>query len=322
MASQAIASTAKYNLLVGIAHYYIGNHVDALSFLKSAQKLKAELPTDLGIHLEYFLISVKHSLGLCTDADYMKKIDVMEDADGVGLYIKIEKAKTGYYTNLSDSSADKFDKLLKEIQAILSHPKADNGLKYLAESELVLIRGSKNNWEYITNITAINAAETVTGPDKAIRLDAFARFTESYDSWVLEVHRVKDETLKEKNYFHYLHTVLNEVKVIYEMTVFIKAVSIENSFPGMPELKIIDQQSLFGDLLEKLAMALQFYRQIGHIENEVVALSLQFELEHYLGDFAKANETISEAENLSDTYELTEKKRRLNHLKNKGTTHE
>ncbi len=56
--SQTIASTAKYNLLVGIA-YYIGNHVDAFSFLKASQTLKVELPANFAHHLDYFLISVK-----------------------------------------------------------------------------------------------------------------------------------------------------------------------------------------------------------------------------------------------------------------------
>ncbi len=320
--SQSIASTAKYNLLLGMAYYYNGNHVDALSFLKSAQRLRAELPADLSIHLEYFLISVRHSLGLATDQDYMKKIDELEGTDSVGLYIRIEKAKTEYLKNLSGNEEDNYNKLLSDIQTVLSHPKADNALRYFAEGEMVIIRGSKNNWEYVKKIAMINAKEAMTGPDRELRRDAYDKFSASYDSWLEALNKLTQETYRKGNYLHYLHALINEVKVIYEMTVFLKEIRIQYSIPGMPELRMTDEPSLFTNLLTKVETALKFYRQIGHIENEVVALSLRYELEHYLGDYAKASVTIAEAENIIDIYELPDKKRRLDFLKNKGTTHE
>lgn len=320
--SQTVASTSKYNLVLGIANYYNGNLVDALSHLKLSDKHKTELVAEMANHLEYFLISVKHSLGLCTDLYYKKRMDELEDADNVGLYIKIDKAKTDYYTNLSGDSADKFDKLITDIQQVLNHPKADNGIKFYAESELVLMQGSKNNWDYVKGVSVINAIELITGPDKARRLDSLRKFIDSNASWFREVQRLKDETLKDKNYFYYFNTIINEVKVIYEMTVFNKVVSIEKTVPGMPAPQMPDPKPIFAGLLEKLAKALEFYRQIGHIENEVVTLSLRYEIEHYLGDFSKATITMSEANNLIDAYELTDKKRRLTHLKNAGTVHE
>ena len=320
--SQAISSTAKYNLILGISNYYNGNLVNALSFLKSAQRLKSELSSELANHMEFFLISVKHSLGLYTDTDYNKRMNELEDADTLGLYIKIDKAKIEYYRNLTDSEDDKFEKLIADIQSILNHPKSDKGVKFYAKSELVLIQGAKNNWDYVKSIVFINAAESNIGPDIAMRLDCLKKFSDSKASWYNDVQLLKGDILKERNRFYYFTTILNEVKVIFEMTVFTREVTFEKDVPGMSVPIAQDLQPLFTALFEKLDLALKFYRLIGHIENEVVVLSTRYELEHYLGDYARAAETISEVENLIDLYELTDKRRRLTHLKNKGTTHE
>jgi len=79
---------------------------------------------------------------------------------------------------------------------------------------------------------------------------------------------------------------------------------------------------IFVDLLEKIERVLYYFRQVGHIENEIVALSAKYEIQHYLNDLPNANITLSEADNLIESYELTDKKRRMEHLKNEGTTHQ
>lgn len=320
--SQTVASTGMYNLLLGIAYYYSGNMVDALSFLKSAQKMKADLLPEFVNLVEYFLISTKQSLGLSSNNEYKEKMDELQDADMLGLYIKLDKVKAEYYNDLKSSGVDKFDKLINEIQGILSDPKAGTGVKFSAEIDLILLRGSKNNWEYVKNVAQIHAVETIAGPDMALRRNRIKLFMDEYGTWLKEVQRIKDEALKHKNYFFYFNTVLNEIKVVYEMTVYTTVVSIEKKTPQLPLIETEEVQSLLNDLLINLSKGLGFYRQIGHIENEVVALSQRYELEHFLGQYSKAEQTIKEAEALVDTYELTDFKRRLHHVKNKGTIHE
>lgn len=317
-----IATTSKYNLVLGVANYYSGNLIDALSFLKSAAKLKAELLPELVNHLAYFYTSTKNSLGLISDSEYQKQMDQLEDSDNVGLYIKLEKAKSNYYNSLSKDSGDKFDQLISDIKGIIDDPNADNGIKLDARCELVLIEGSKNNWDYVKGVAIINAVEIITGPDQQMRLDSARNFIASNSHWFKEVQSLKDAALESKNYFHYFNAVINEVKVIYEMQVFTKLVSIEQTIPGYPSPEMPDTKPILTDLLQKIEKALNYFRQVGHIENEVVALSAKYEIQHYLNEFSNANNTLSEAETLIETYELTDKKRRMEHLKNKGTTHQ
>lgn len=317
-----IASTSKYNLVLGVANYYNGNLIEALSFLKSAAKLQSELTAELANHLAYFYTSVKSSLGLITDSEYQKRMDELEGSDNIGLYIKLEKAKINYYNSLSKDSEDKFDQLISDINEIINDSKADNGIKLNAKCELILIEGSKNNWDYVKGVALINAVEILTGPDLQMRADSARNFIESNSLWFKEVKRLKNDALEGKNYFHYFNAVINEVKVIYEMQVFTKLVSIEQKMPGYTTPEMPDTKPIFDDLLQKVDKALQYFRQVGHVENEVVTLSAKYEIQHYLKDYSNANTTLSEAENLIDTYELTEKKRRLEHLKNGGTTHQ
>lgn len=317
-----IATTSKYNLILGVANYYCGNLIDSLSFFKSAFKLRAELSQEFANHLAYFYTSVKSSLGLISDSEYQKQMDQLENSDNVGFYIKLEKAKSTYYNSLGKGLEDKFDQLIIDIKEIINDPKADNGIILNARCEMVMLEGSKNNWDYVKGIAEINAEEMKTGPNPQLRLSSASRFISSKSLWFKQVQNLKDEALKNKNYFFYFNATLNEVKVIYEMQVFIKYVSLEQKITGYPTPAMSDDKPIFDDLLEKIERALYYYRQVGHVENEVVTLCTKYEIQHYLQDFSNANNTISEAESLIESYELTDKKRRIEHLKKEGTTHQ
>ena len=317
-----IAITAKYNLVLGVASYYSGNLLDALSFFKSSFKLKFELSPELESHLAYFYASTKNSLGLISEEDYKKQMNLLEDSANVGLYIKLEKSKENYFKSLSKDSVDKFEKLIAEINDIINDPNADDGIRLNAKCELILLEGSKNNWDYVKGIAAINAIEAITGPDQQLRLESAKKFIASNSLWFKSLQSVKEIALNNKNYFHYFNALLNEVKITYERQVFLKYVSIEQQIPGYPVPEMPDVKPIFTDILNKVEQALKYYRQVGHIENEVVALSAKYELQHYLNDFHDADITFREAETLIESYELTDKKRRLDYLKDEGTTHQ
>lgn len=317
-----IATTSKYNLILGVANYYGGNLIDSLSFLKSAFKFQAELSQELANHLAYFYTSVKSSLGLISDGEYQKQMDQLEDSDNVGLYIKLEKAKYHYYNSLSNSAEDNFVQLIIDIKEIINDPKADNGIIFNARCELVMLEGSKNNWDYVKGVAVINGVEIITGPNQQLRLTSARKFISSNSLWFKQVQNLKEEALKNKSYFYYFNAILNEVKVIYEMQVFKKYISVEQEITGYPTPEMPDDKPSFADLLEQIEKVLSYYRQVGHIENEVVTLCAKYEIQHYLKDFSNANISISEAENLIESYELTDKKRRMEHLKKDGTTHQ
>ena len=320
--SQSIATTAKYNLVLGVANYYAGNVIDALSFLKAASKHTDELSPELVNHLSYFITSVKSDLGLLSTEEYRKQMEPLEDAEQVGLYISLEKAKNSYYETMGKTSEDRFKEFIAEVDQLVASPKADNIFKLNAHIELVLIKGSRNNWENVRQVAIINAAEIIVGPNPAMRKAAKMRFYTANSSWYKEVDGLKTEILESKNHFLYHNLLLNEVKTKYEMLVLTRLISIEQQSPEDKKHRLQDIQPVVRDLVIEVQRILLYYKNIGHIGNQIVALSIEYELQHYLQDFGTAARSLEEAGILAADYELAEKKRRLAYLKNGGTTHE
>ena len=206
--------------------------------------------------------------------------------------------------------------------AIINDPKADSGVIANAKCELMLIEGSKNNWNNVQQTALINAAEIVSGPDIQMRIAAAQRFAQANSSWFKKNLDFKAELLEAKNYFAYYMATINEVKVIYEMGAMSNLMTLEQTIPGTPNSLLSDTTPFFKDLLEKLEKALSFFRHINHIENEVVTLCLKYEILHFLKTCDAATASLTEAANLIDAYDITEKQRNLEYLKNAGTTHE
>lgn len=154
-----IATTATYNLVLGIANYYVGNLLTALSFFKASQKLKSELSAEIQDHLSFFLITCKSSLGLINEQEYEQEMSRLEHAYSIRLYVQLDQSIARYHTNLEAHTDDKFKLLSREINAIMADPKADESLKAYARNELLLRQGSKNNMDNVQSIAFMNAFE-------------------------------------------------------------------------------------------------------------------------------------------------------------------
>lgn len=321
-ASGNIASSAKYNLVLGIANYYSGNLIEALSFFKTASQLKTELTKDLKNHLRFFETTVKYSIGLLSDNDYNKKMQELENTENVGLYIKLEKAKKNYANSIKNNSTDRYEKYVEDVQNIINDPKANNSIKLNAKCELILFEGFKNNMDYVKSVSMINAFEGEIGPNLRMRKDAVTRLIQASEKWFKNVQSLKKEAAESKNYFVYFTAIVDEVKVTYEFEVFTDLVFVVKDLPGVTKPKEPDKKPMFDRLLDKITKAYNYFNQLGHLENVVASLSTKFEILHYLKDFENANKILVELQNIIETYDLDEQKRKLEILVDHGTTHE
>jgi len=321
-ASGNVASTAMYNLVLGIANYYMGDYLEALSFLKNAKLLKQDLSEELTNHLEYFEVIIKYSLGLITDSDFEKVTKKLEDTKTVGLYIKVEKAKERYGATPVTNSQDQYEQFVQDIEEVLNDPNANNNVKLIARCELILYEGFKNNMDYVRGVSMINALEIQVGPNVQMRVEAAKLFVASNKAWVQNIQALKQDAHDAKNYFAYYLALLNEVKVTYEFEVYISMVSIDEEIPGMPKPEEPDHKPIFERIIKILDEAYKFYKQMGHVANLCAVLSSRYEVQHFLKETKKAKKTLGELTSLIDNYEMKDLKRSLVHLKNQGTTHE
>ncbi len=321
-ASGNVASSALYNLILGIANYYGGSRWDAISFLKAASMLKSELDKEMQMHLEYFDTVVKYSIGLINDDEYGNKMLNLENSDNIGLYIKLEKAKTNYIESLNRGSEEKYDQYVKEIQEIINHPKANDAVKLTAKCELVLFEGFKNNSDYLSHTARLNGIEEVLGVDKQARIESVRKFMEVNTAWYKNVEVVIEDAAKSKNSFAYFTAIINMVKVSYQLYVYTSTFSILKGIPGEPKVPMPDKIQTLERLIKRIALAANHFSQIGHIENIIASYSTMFEIYHFLDDTTNANKIMGELESLIDVYDLKDHKKRLELLKNGGTTHE
>lgn len=321
-ASGHIASTSKYNLVLGIANYYSGNLMDALSFFRTATNLKSELTVDLTNHLLFFNTTVKYLIGLISYEEYNRKMQHLESANNVGLYIKLEKAKRKYTESLNNNSNDSYENFVSDVNAIITDPEANDSIKLNAKCELILFEGYKNNLEYVIGVSKINAMEQINGPNIQLRNDSSKRFVSANETWFKNVQKLKDIAINTKNSFVYYIAIINEVKVNYELEVYTSNVSIVQDIPEFPKPEIPDKEPYFERMLENISKAVSYFYQIGHIENMVTALSTRYEILHFRNRFEEAEKDLSELESIIEAYDLIEQKKKLEILKNNGATHQ
>jgi hypothetical protein len=321
-ASGNVASSALYNLVIGIANYYSGNLMEALSFFKSSNNLKSELTQDLQNHLKFFETTVKYSIGLLSEIDYNSIMDTLEGSENIRLYIKLEKAKQNFINSLNKNSNDRYKNYSRDVQSIINDPNANESIQLNAKSELVLFEGYQNNIDYIKGVSKLNYLEEQIGPNFKMRKESVLHFIKAKEKWYKNVQYLKQEALDSENYFAYFNALINEVKITFEFQVYTDLVFIIKEIPGIPAPVKPDSRLFFNELLEKITKAYNYYKQIGHIENTLASLSIKYEISHYNKDFEETDLIINELEDIIESYDLPEQRKKIEFLKNNGTTHE
>jgi hypothetical protein len=321
-ASGNVSISARYNLILGIANYYSGNRWDSISFLKKAGNIKSELDEEMQMHLSYFDTTVRYACGLITDEEYHKRILHLEKSETIGLYIKLDNAKRTYSESLNNNVEETFDLYLKEIEEIINHPNANNGLILTAKCELILFQGFTNNLAFIKNIAELNVIEELFGVDVQERIESGKKLKDISHKWFEDVETVIKEAQKQKNKFAYYTATTNEAKVSYQFMVYSSMVFVEKQISGRPTPQMPDSSESLDRRLNYLNEATNFFNQIGHTENTIATLSTMYEILHYRQMYDDANLIINKLEELIEKFDLQDHKKRLELLKNGGSTHE
>ena len=322
-ASGNVASTSLYNLVLGLANYYLGNLSESLSFFKASRRLIDELNDDLQDHLKFFDAAVKLSLGLISNDDYESVTDDLENAGNVGLYVKLNKAKKKYLESFDKATTDRYEQYVKDVESIISDPEANDSIKLMGRCDLALFQGYKNNSDYIRNVSFLNAIEADTGPIIQLRVDSAKRFIEENNKWCENIDDIKRTAFDTKNMLAYYNALMAEVRVNYEMDVITDNIRIVLA-PG-PDIEVPeepDKEPIYENMIKKIDAAYDYYKSIGFIDNLVFALSIKYEILHYLEQPESASEIRTELSDIIEFNDLFELKSKFEELVNGGTTHE
>lgn len=318
--SQAIATSAKYNLIIGIAYYYRGDLMKSLIHFRDAIKLKSELNDDLIEHLILYDTTARYSLGLISKLDYQTKLDTIGKSDHIRYYLKVSRERELYLKDDGQNVDTKYERYLNEMEQILQSPDANDNIKLLVKCELILFEGSKINMDFARGIAGIKAYESIIGENHDLRISQLKDIVHRKLVWSQKVRAIKEKSIESKNYFVTSHAIINETKVNYEFEVYTDLVNFDKTreLESMSE----ERSGILVDYLKSLDHAIEYFRQISHIENLCAGLSIKYEILHYMGVMDSAYNVLTELSQIIETLELTEGQNKLNHLQNNGTTHE
>jgi hypothetical protein len=319
-ASGTVASTAMYNLVLGIANYHSGKWMEALSFFRRAKNLKSELSQELIDHMRFFESKIKLSIGMLTTKQFQEIMNELERAEYLGLYIRLEQAKKTF-TEQMDVPGQR-EKLLAEMASISNHPNADESIQLNVKSELLLLEGFRINMEYIQRVCRINAFEIELGPNSELRKNSILKFIADNAQWSIEIKELKEKAKLYRNEIVYYNTVLIEAKIRYQFLAQAASVKIVIEIPGAPELDMPDNAEMCESLLSMASQGFDYFNRIEHIENCIAALSLIYEILHFMGRFDDASKCLATIEKLVELYDLADQRSKVEYLKNGGTTHE
>lgn len=315
-ASGNVASSSLYNLVLGLAHYYEGNMLDALKHFKDAHRLKSELSADMNSHLEYFYAAARYFFGFITEDEFTAIMDGLGSDVNIGLYVRLENAKEEYQKS---SREDAIVIFRETVDQIIKSPDANKHFIINARREILLYEGIHNNLEFVKQCCRVFAFEDFT-MDKSIRSEFIREIVRHHTDWMRQITDLHNEAIAKEDYFSFHNSILVEVRVRYQFLCNLK-ILLDIQERVVSE-RTAEMEEQLGILLDKIGIAVLYFAEVGHIENQVVAISLQYEILHFTEDFTQAEKTLGEMEKIVEIYESRDLKKKFEYLKNRGTQHE
>jgi hypothetical protein len=210
-------------------------------------------------------------------------------------------------------------KFVEQMNAILEAEDANVNIKLLVRCEMVLYEGSKINLDLVRELNKINTFELLIGANRKLRQDIASNLIQRKMAWAEKARGIRDKVIKAKNYFVFYHVLLNETKVDYEFEAYTDLI---NNGTNSVNTQAGERNENLNSMLKNLNQTIQYFQHITYVENVCVALSIKYEILHYMKDMEAANTVLTELSGLIETYDLKELQRKFEALKNHGTTHE
>ena len=317
-----VAASALYNLILGIANYYNGNRWDSISFFSKANHLKEDLSNkDKGL-LIYFDTTVRYASDLITIQEYNDRLLNLENNDLIGLFIKLDKARNNFMNLSEETPDDQFNSLIRNIEEIMNHPKADESVILTAKCELIHINGHENNANYLKGVMALNDIEELYGVNLNERIALAKKLVEKNEQLYKDVNEVIEKAKKSQNDFAYYTVLIYEARIAYHLTIYTSMVFIKKELPDFEKPEKHDNMQSLEKKVAVIETAAEFFNQIGHIENMISAFSIKYEILHFMKRIEDAKNVLDQLDALANKFDLLDYKQKLVILRNGGTTHE
>ena len=316
-ASQGISKSSKYNLIIGLANYYLGHYYRALDFFKESKKLESTLDASLKYHLLFIDASTKLLLRLLTEDEFNEVINQIPINDIIKSHSKIETAVKILKNNLFANNEQRVPEFEDIINEVINSSVATEQVKIRARCEMLFYNFRLILQKYLVQICEINAMETISGADIPRRKYLLSQFVENFKTVDQATSQLFKEIVESGNKFSYFYLLSNIVKFKFE-----QYVNLENIYIVEPPVtRLLNGDNNCQLLIIDIDKAIEYFQDLGHLENRLFSQSINYEILHYLNDDG-ANEIMSEMENLVELLDVKDIKERLKFIKDGGTNHQ
>ncbi|MBW8244019.1 DUF4365 domain-containing protein [Muricauda oceani] len=291
----------KFNLVLAMAHYHTGNMLESLSNLKDSGKYLNKLEKeDLSLH-QYFMAAVKYSLGLLNNREYSDLMDSIEGSSLLQYYIKIEKLSRKHEDNSHDYSLNSYK---KELDKILNNKDVPATIINLAQIEYYKFWSLDINIRNLQNLMLLS--KEIYSPEV---IESGQQITNQITEIQSFHENLRKKIVVDKDYFNYWLLETHRINYHFEAFFIDAIINGENA-------TIISGVEF---LLSEVRKIKNKYLQIGHIENQIVCMSYEYEMLEFLNERVDLERLKKEICDLLELYELRDLKRRFDLIQNGST---
>jgi len=285
----------RYNLILGIAYYYVGNYITSLNFFKGVRI--SELSDADTNYYTYYKACVELGIGYITKDEFGDIKMKIENESLLGLYLRLTKAPD--IISKSSGKEDAFKLYMGEINSIIENPKATNGLKQSCRNQAALYEGYEICNFYLQSVAHINVLESVTGPNLELRKNMIFQFIKKMNDWEQQFENAKKEAWDSENWFAYHHGLITQAHVKYQFAVYTDNFQITQEYPGEEVVPLVDNKPMMEAMLYQVNVAIKYFSQVEFIENVLLGTKAKYELEVYLGLTGEASDSLATLKRLS-----------------------
>ncbi len=289
--SRSSKKSPLYNLVIGFSYFHTGRYFKALEYLKKAYDDISFIDDNLKGYLIYFYLELQLIYGLISEDDYniqLCKIPESSDIKKQLILQEIQKFSKELYTSDSFSSPEYEEKIKMFIKENSKNPKIFLPAKI----------------EYTTYLSERLVCQLMT----SILIEANEYIGIEYTNILKDFNSILLDCEKYKSLFISHFCSLRQNKFIIQVEAIIRFTL--NKEPNYETLNAVLKQG-------KLTYA--YFSKIGHIENQLYALTVLLELYQSIEDKEGVNDVVSLMEDYILKFPNPELKKKIEYTKEGGT---
>jgi|GEM_PF-3212101 len=311
-------TSASFHFICGTAAHYKGLHYDALRHFKMADKASDQLHAETNNMMLYYRTHSKLNLGIINKDQSAGYMEALLDSDYLGLFLRLQKAFETWYIS-RDKASEKLARFHKEVDSVLSSPYCSESIKTTAESYVLSVEGHRMNDQLLDDL--IKHRDSMG--TYSISPEAIKKREEQVRKYNQHFAELKSKAQKDRNRFTYHAICLNGIKILYTRTFYAHIVlGMNTSTLTVTSTLSAEEKELLKEQAAHTGQIALAYEEIGVSDNLIAALSQQYELLHFAGNFEGAASVIKNMEKLISDNEWHGLESKIAYLKNGGTSHE